>query len=429
MIEERLDRYPYPLAYSARLVHIADDLHDRVDKAGQFLEHTSVTLSLLALGWYRTHGREPGVVRGWLSRLDKGGITLSVSNQVVASTKKHMANGVDDPVARAVRMASEQALSGLESFRKTRNLFAHGGKPRLRHDLGQAVAEQEQVAFAVLDAVQPLTQIRLGRVVRSRGQGANCQLELEVMNGPAEPFAARWTRSRQPYRAGTVLAYHADNLDHAIDLTPYCVWRACPMCRREELFYLHQYKRQQGSYLSFSTGHQLTVKGDALDGAVRIPRQTVGLGMESLGAARSRAISSWRASWSDLAHPGRRVAARALDLVMAFALAAVGWSVGWASDAESWVSVVAGLLLGLSYEPLVALRGGSVGKRVLRIQLISVWDVRPLSRRDALRRAILVNVQWVFLPLGLRNLFWLLADPARQCLHDRSAGSIVVSRR
>jgi len=69
------------------------------------------------------------------------------------------------------------------------------------------------------------------------------------------------------------------------------------------------------------------------------------------------------------------------------------------------------------------------GKRLLRIEPVSVWDSRALSRADGLRRALVVDAQILFPPLAVRNLAWLLWDPARQCLHDRAAASIVVAGR
>ena len=41
----------------------------------------------------------------------------------------------------------------------------------------------------------------------------------------------------------------------------------------------------------------------------------------------------------------------------------------------------------------------------------------------------MVDAQILFPPLAVRNLAWLLWDPARQCLHDRAAASIVVAGR
>lgn len=84
------------------------------------------------------------------------------------------------------------------------------------------------------------------------------------------------------------------------------------------------------------------------------------------------------------------------------------------------------LPLALLYEPLT---DGTPGKRLLRIEPVSVWDSRALGRADGLRRALAVDVQILFPPLAIRNLDWLLWDPARQCWHDRVTASIIVAGR
>jgi RDD family len=86
-------------------------------------------------------------------------------------------------------------------------------------------------------------------------------------------------------------------------------------------------------------------------------------------------------------------------------------------------------LLAVMYEPLIALTGGTPGKRLLRIEPISIWDGLALGRADRLRRALFAGVQILFPPLAVRNLAWVLWDPARQCLHDRKAASIVIAGR
>jgi hypothetical protein len=65
----------------------------------------------------------------------------------------------------------------------------------------------------------------------------------------------------------------------------------------------------------------------------------------------------------------------------------------------------------------------------MRIEPISVWDGRALTRGDTLRRALFADLQLLFPPFAVRNLAWVLWDPARQCLHDRKAASIVIAGR
>jgi uncharacterized RDD family membrane protein YckC len=91
--------------------------------------------------------------------------------------------------------------------------------------------------------------------------------------------------------------------------------------------------------------------------------------------------------------------------------------------------VLVALVASLVYEPVAALRGGTLGKRALGIEPVSVWDSRPLNTADTLRRAFAVDAQMVLPVLAVRSLACLLWDPSRQGLHDRVARSIVVAGR
>lgn len=135
-------------------------------------------------------------------------------------------------------------------------------------------------------------------------------------------------------------------------------------------------------------------------------------------------------NWTDLASRPSRVAARLVDIALMVVAAAAGFTVARAIGASALISALAVVVpLALLYEPVTALTGGTPGKRMMRIEAVSVWDNRSLGRPDALRRALTASAQLLWPPLILRNLAWLLWDPARQCLHDRAADSIVVRGR
>ena len=57
------------------------------------------------------------------------------------------------------------------------------------------------------------------------------------------------------------------------------------------------------------------------------------------------------------------------------------------------------VLLAIGYEPMIALTGGTPGKRLLRIYAISVWDCTALNRADTLRRALFADLQLLFPPI------------------------------
>jgi RDD family len=423
----QLDRYPFPIACPARLLAIADDPADRLDKALHFVELTATTLAIMALGWCQANSLSPDGVVQWEKKLEPFGITLGTWIAVSRSASKVMAASPHDPLARAIRLSAEAALRGMETYNPTRNVYAHGGKPRLRSDQDAAVSELDSGVSAILDGIEPLTHTQFGLIRDCQPSGTSYEASVDLLSGYVEPFPIRRVRSPVCYEQGTVIAYHQGSLEFAVDLTPFCVWQTCPACHRDELFYLHQRKKRRRYYFSFSTGHQLILRGDI---AEKAPRYATTLRTEPLGSVRAAAVSGWRASWADLASRSRRLAARAIDLVCAGGLAAVGWLLASVIGALPPVPAAAiAVFLGAAYEPVTVLTGGTPGKRLLRIEPISIWDGRALGRADNLRRALLANAQVLFPPLAVRNLAWLLYDPARQCLHDRRAASIVIDGR
>jgi hypothetical protein len=426
MIVQRLDRYPYPLAYPAWLFRQADGVADKMEKAGQFVELTATTLGVLALAWCEARSIEPGGVLQWQKKLDQGGITLNVWNGAIRAARKAMASSPNDPIARAFGAAVDTTVQALEKYISVRNTYAHGGKPRLRPDQQAALQDHAKIVSLILDRTEPLTHLCVGVILSCRPRGNSFLAEVEVMSGYAEPFTVSRFSTQNPYTQGTVIAFNSGSLDHAIELAPYCIRERCPQCGRDELFYLHQRKKGEHFYRSFSTGHQLKLKKEKVKPT---SKPKIALGMTPLGSARSVASAGWRATWADLAPRSRRVSARLVDTTAAALIAGVAWMVFLILGLPPSASAGFSLLLMCLYEPVSVLAGGSPGKRLVRIEPISTWESRTLGQRDALRRALYVDLQLLFPPLAVRNLAWLLWDPARQCLHDRRAASIVISGR
>lgn len=426
MIGHRLEQYPFSIAYPARLLEIADSPADRLDRAGNLVELTAVTLGVLALGWCRAQSLSLDVVDKWEKQLDPFGIALGTWINVIRSASKVMAGYPNDPLARAVRLSADAAVRGLETYQPTRNVYAHGGKPRLWPDQEAAVSELDNGVSAILDGIKPLTDVQLSLVRNCQFSGSAYVADLEALTGFAEPFPPRKIRCQTPFTPGNVVASHRGSLGSAVDLTPFCVWQPCPVCHRDELFYLHQRRKRRSSYFSFSTGHRRISRGET---AERAPRQVTTMRMEPRSAVRSAAASGWRAAWADLASRPRRLVARLVDLCLAALLAAVGWLVAGIPGLPLLATAAIAVMLGLAYEPATAMTGGTLGKRLLRIEPVSIWDSRALSRADTLRRALFANLQILFPPLAFRNLGWLLWDPARQCLHDRLTACIVIAGR
>ena len=426
MIGHRLEQFPFPIAYPARLLAIADDPADRLEKAGHFVELTATTLGVLALAWCQANSLSADVVEKWEKKLDPFGIALGTWINVIRSASKAMAGRPGDPLARAVCLSSEAALRGLETYQPTRNEYAHGGKPRLRPDQEAASSEFDDGVSAILDGIEPLTRIQLSLIRNCQPNGASYIADIDLLTGFAETFPARRVRCPVPFEPGTVVASQRNSLETAVDLTPFCVWRSCPVCHRDELFYLHQRRKRRSSYFSFSTGHRRSVKGEVTEPA---PKRSTTLRMEPRGSVRAAAASGWRATWADLAPRPRRLAARFIDLGLVATVAATGWLLAVAAGLALPTVATVAVVLGVLYEPAASLTGGTPGKRLLRIEPVSIWDGRALGRADTLRRALFADVQMLFPPLAARNLGWLLWDPARQCLHDRHTACIVIAGR
>jgi hypothetical protein len=249
----------------------------------------------------------------WERKLEPAGITLGAWIAVVESAGRELAAKPSDPVARAIRLSCDAALPGLKTFNAVRNTYAHGGKPRLRADQEMAAGDLGTGLSAILDAVEPLTRMKLGVVRECEARGNTWQVDVDIMAGAAEPFPAQRLRSARHYDKDEVVAFHGNNLASGVALTPFCAWTKCPECGREELFYLHQRRRKRNSYFRFSTGHKRIVRGELVQ---RARQPAVALGMEPLGSVRAAASSGWRASWAMLASRPRRMAARIVDLAM-----------------------------------------------------------------------------------------------------------------
>lgn len=422
----RLERYPFPVAFPARLAMIASDPGDILDKTSHFVELTATILSILTLAWYQKNTPGSPELQKWQQKLEPFGITLGTWIAVVGSARTELANAPNNPVARAIRLSCDATHSSLQTFNPVRNTYAHGGKPRLPGDQERAAVNMATGVSTILDALEPLTQIRLGVVKDCQPQGNSWQASVDIMTGAAQPFQTKRMPTTSPYEKEEVVAFHGSSLSSAISLTPFCTWTKCPECGLDELFYLHQRRKKRSSYFSFSSGHERVVRGEAPQ---RARQPVTALGMVAVGSARSTASSSWRANWATLASRPRRLVSRLIDLALVVLIAGITWFIFRFADLLPWPS--AGIAVGVAalYEPAAILFGGTAGKRLMHIEPISAWDVRPLGRADALRRALVADVQLLFPPLAIRNLAWMLWDPARQCLHDRAAKSIVITGR
>jgi uncharacterized RDD family membrane protein YckC len=167
----------------------------------------------------------------------------------------------------------------------------------------------------------------------------------------------------------------------------------------------------------------------------------------------------------ELAHPGQRLAARAIDLVAVLGLNAVvnGWFV-WRWWRDFWpyylefarryqahqsvtdipvpatqsleiVIFVVGVALWFAYEvPALANTGQTLGKRLVGIRVLRLESDGPLGFGRAWRRwnpMGLATFLWTCFLIGfvlqfIDSLFVIVDHPLHQALHDKSAATVVV---
>lgn len=136
----------------------------------------------------------------------------------------------------------------------------------------------------------------------------------------------------------------------------------------------------------------------------------------------------WEEQWPGLAPPRERVAARTIDFFAVAVVATTTWVLaGWLGMPQR-TAIALGAALGLGYEPLVMLLWRTtLGKRRLDIEPVAARTGEPLGIAQAVKRALMVDLLlYLLTPLLLVNLFRLWRDPARQCVHDAAAGTLVL---
>jgi len=276
MVFGGLERYPFPLAYPARAVGAACDPTDRLERAGHFIEMTAVTLGVLTLGWCRAHEVAAGAVDRWERSTGSKGITLGGWVSLLRSARDELPITSEDPLGRSIGLAIDGAQKRLEGFTPARHQFANGGRPQEQNEA--AADETDHRASTLLDSIEPISGVRIAVVkdCRSVPEGG-FELFLNVLAGTADVVTRAHGHSARAFAEDAVIAYTLDGLQFAVDLTPYCIYRHCPVCERDELFYLTKRKRKRSDHFAFATGHHLKLRG----GQIPAPAQPLAaLGME-----------------------------------------------------------------------------------------------------------------------------------------------------
>jgi uncharacterized RDD family membrane protein YckC len=150
----------------------------------------------------------------------------------------------------------------------------------------------------------------------------------------------------------------------------------------------------------------------------------------------------------DLATPGSRLGARAIDTligvlvyVVLFVIVLASSDIDLAVDDPNEIDLPTGgqlilqwlpvVIWGLYEVPLTYLRGQTVGKMVTKIKVIAVDGDTPPLRNSAFLRWGVLAVPSILIPnyglfITLLVGLWFLLDSRRQGLQDKAAGTYVV---
>jgi uncharacterized RDD family membrane protein YckC len=144
-----------------------------------------------------------------------------------------------------------------------------------------------------------------------------------------------------------------------------------------------------------------------------------------------------------LADPGQRLAARLIDIgvligglvVIGIVIAILGnviRSVGFYGmyDLLQFLPLLLLIVGALGYEVFfTATRGQTVGKMAMGIQVVDTATGRPPGWGLAFVRWLIPAIMAIVPFLPFLDALWLLWDENRQCLHDKTASTLVIRMR
>ena len=140
-----------------------------------------------------------------------------------------------------------------------------------------------------------------------------------------------------------------------------------------------------------------------------------------------------------LATIGRRFVARLIDaLIVALPASLALWPYIDADegtiDGPLWLVYLLGLVVPAMYEIVfIAWRGQTVGKVIMSVRVVQLDGGEvPSASQSAIRALLPLAVLNLPLPpistlAGMAIYLWAFTSPLRQGLHDRAAGTVVVS--
>ncbi len=139
-----------------------------------------------------------------------------------------------------------------------------------------------------------------------------------------------------------------------------------------------------------------------------------------------------------LADPGQRIVARLIDAVIGFVIALVLLAIVGVENAVNSVGFLfVGAIVGIAYEVvMVALKGGTLGKLIMGIGVVTTDGTYPPGWEPAVKRwlpslagYIPVIGGLIGLVIFIVSLVWLFKDERRRTVYDKVGGTYVIKTK
>lgn len=255
--------FPYPVACQVRRFQTARDARHQYETGMLTGERLTTFLACVGLSWWSTGtDAAPEELSGWAHAVTTRGASFGVwlgaaraAAAAARATNKDLSGFAD-----AVRTGRRRSglIGALENLLDIRNEIAHGSPPASA-DGWSAVAQRvtDSLASALTEA-QFLSAFNL------------VLAEENSRNRQSDTFITRvshlmgdnsvWERNHVPRQNGLIddTIYLLNFLDDGtdLDLTPYCVARACDRCDTVEIYFPDRVRGDKIIMKSFDRGHK-----------------------------------------------------------------------------------------------------------------------------------------------------------------------------
>jgi hypothetical protein len=267
------EAFPYPVARSVRAYVTEFDPTRRYDYLLDAAEKLILWMGILGLSWAMNQRALSHVAQEWLSKMRTSGVSLGTWLDVCFRTRKEMSRrGVDFAgYATALRRkkGGDDFSQALQALVNERNRRSHGEAPRTTGEVQQRLKALEVHLSKSLAEANFLADIRWILPVELHFDRMSETFEVTVQSlvGAQLFFATDGLTQEVPLAEHEIYASIGEGDD--LVLTPFCVYRTCPVCLKNETFYADRILEDRIRYKSFDEGHVFTDEGllEQLDAA------------------------------------------------------------------------------------------------------------------------------------------------------------------